>query len=296
MHHRKTGKPRIVNRQSDLLVNSISRLLAVRSSLGMFDESCPFNRISPSQNVLPEHERLSVKAAEQGIVLLENNGILPLKAGKQRILVVGYNAENDLAYLGSYCGTPKAFCKVTEAVKLENPDSDYVQGYSYNLKENEQLQQQALEKGEEYDLILFCSGLDCSFEGEQAGELIQGGGEMLGEQGDRQTLGLPDVQLELFRKLCTLNKKMIVLNFSGGCVDLRDGKAHADAILQYWYPGALGGKAVSNLLFGAVSPWASSPSRSITMKRICPTSGITRWRTGRTAILRVRCSIRSGTD
>ena len=148
-----------------------------------------------------------VKAAEQGIVLLENNGILPLKAGKQRILVVGYNAENDLAYLGSYCGTPKAFCKVTEAVKQENPDTDYVQGYSYNLKENEQLQQQALEKGEEYDLILFCSGLDCSFEGEQAGELLQGGGGMLGEQGDRQTLGLPDVQLELFRKLCTLNKK-----------------------------------------------------------------------------------------
>ena len=200
-----------------------------------------------------------VKAAEQGIVLLENNGILPLKAGKQRILVVGYNAENDRAYLGSYCGTPKAFCKVTEAVKKENPDTDYVQGYSYNLKENEQLQQQALEKGEEYDLILFCSGLDCSFEGEQAGELLQGGGGMLGEQGDRQTLGLPDVQLELFRKLCTLNKKMIVLNFSGGCIDLRDGKAHADAVLQCWYPGALGGKAVSNLLFGAVSPSGKLP-------------------------------------
>ena len=245
--------------KKETLVNSVSRLLSIRSSLGMFDESCPFNRISPSQNVLPEHEELSVKAAEQGIVLLENNGILPLKAGKQKILVVGYNAENDLAYLGNYCGTPKEFCKVTEAVKRENPDTDYVQGYSYNLKENEQLQQQALEQAEQYDLILFCSGLDCSFEGEEAGELLKGGGGMLGEQGDRQTLGLPDVQLALFRKLTALGKKMIVLNFSGGCIDLRDCKAHADAVLQCWYPGALGGKAISNLLFGKVSPSGKLP-------------------------------------
>ncbi len=245
--------------KKETLVRSVTRLLAVRSSLGMFDESCPYNRISPSQNVLPEHEELSVKAAEQGIVLLENNGILPLKAGEQKILVVGYNAENDLAYLGNYCGTPKEFCKVTEAVKQENPDTDYVQGYSYNLKENEQLQQQALEQAEQYDLILFCSGLDYSFEGEEAGELLQGGGGMLGEQGDRQTLKLPDVQRELFKKLSALGKKMIVLNFSGGCIDLRDCKAHADALMQCWYPGALGGKAISNLLFGKVSPSGKLP-------------------------------------
>lgn len=245
--------------KKETLVKSVSRLLAVRSSLGMFDEDCPFHRISPSQNALPEHEALSVRAAEQGVVLLENNGILPLKAGKQKILVVGYNAENELAYLGNYCGTPKRFCFVPEAVKEENPDTDYVQGYSYNLKENEQFRQQALKKAEEYDLILFCSGLDCSFEGEQAGELLTGGGGMLGEQGDRGTLKLPDVQLELFRKLSALGKRMIVLNFSGGCIDLRECKENADAVLQCWYPGALGGKAISNLLFGKTSPSGKLP-------------------------------------
>lgn len=241
------------------LVQSVSRLLVVRSSLGMFDKDCPYNDISPLRNALPENEELSVKAAEQGIVLLENNGILPLRADAQKILIVGYNAENDLAYLGNYCGTPKRFCKVTQAVSLENGDTSYVQGYSYNHKENAILQRQAMEKAKTADLILFCCGLDCSFEGEQAGELLKGGGGMLGKQGDRKSLSLPQVQQELFQGLSALNKKIVVLNFSGGCMDLRECKTHADAVLQCWYPGAMGGKAIANILFGKTSPSGKLP-------------------------------------
>ncbi|MGN1328575.1 MAG: glycoside hydrolase family 3 C-terminal domain-containing protein [Eubacterium sp.] len=246
-----------VNKET--LRQSVSRLLAIRSSLGMFDKDCLYNSISPDENAISKHEELSVKAAEEGIVLLENNGILPLKSSNQKILVVGYNAENDLAYLGNYCGTPKRFCKVTEAVKGYNPDTEYVQGYSYNLKENNALQSQAIEQAKNADLILMCTGLDCSFEGEQAGELLQGGGGMLGEQGDRQSLSLPDVQQELMKKLIALGKNIIILNFSGGCIDLRGCKGYADAILQCWYPGAMGGKAIANILFGNTSPSGKLP-------------------------------------
>ncbi|MGN0532420.1 MAG: glycoside hydrolase family 3 C-terminal domain-containing protein [Eubacterium sp.] len=243
----------------DTLLRSVTRLLAVRSSLGMFDNSCKYNSIPPSQNAIRQHEELSVKVAEQGIVLLENNGILPLKSNSQKILIVGYNAENDLAYLGNYCGTPKYFCKVTQAVQQRNTDTSYVQGYSYDLKENEILLQQALEQAKNSDIIIFCGGLDCSFEGEEAGELLKGGGGMLGKQGDRQSLELPDVQQNLLKKLFLLNKKIIVLNFSGGCIDLRDCKDNADAVLQCWYPGGLGGKAIANILFGDASPSAKLP-------------------------------------
>lgn len=113
-----------------------------------------------------EHFKRGRAMAEKGIVLLKNNGILPLQANEQKILVVGFNAENDLAYLGNYFGTPKRYCKVYEGVKTENENTQYSQGYSYNLKENVQLQKEAVEKAENSDLILFCSGLDCSFEGE----------------------------------------------------------------------------------------------------------------------------------
>lgn len=245
--------------KKETLQKSASRLLAIRSSLGMFDKDCPFDSISPDENATRQNEELSVKACEEGIVLLENSGILPLKENDQKILAVGYNAENDLAYLGNYFGTPKRFCKVTEAVKEKNSDTSYVQGYSYNPKENGTLFKQALEKAEDSDIILFCSGLDCSFEGEEAGELLKGGGGMLGKQGDRKTLLLPDVQRELLEKLFKLNKKIIILNFSGGCIDLREYKGKADAILQCWYPGAMGGKAIANLLFGKVSPSGKLP-------------------------------------
>ncbi len=241
------------------LLQSAARLLAIRSSLGMFDPECPFNRISPAQNACSEHEALSVQAAEQGIVLLENNGILPLKGNAQKILIIGYNAENELAYLGNYFGTPKRFCKVYEAVRQENACTDYVQGYSYDLRENEAFQRQALERAEKADLLLFCSGLDCSLEGEEAGELLKGGGGTLGDQGDRLTLELPQVQQELLEKLLAKGKALILLNFSGGCIDFRSYKSRAAAILQCWYPGAMGGKAIANILFGKRSPSGKLP-------------------------------------
>lgn len=89
--------------------------------------------------------------------------------------------------------------------------------------------------------------------------MLQGGGGNLGKQGDRVTLDLPDVQKELLEKLFKLNKKVIILNFSGGCIDLRAYKNKADAILQCWYPGAMGGKAIANILFGKCSPSGKLP-------------------------------------
>lgn len=241
------------------LTESVSKLFSVRSSLGMFDETCPFHKISISENATEKNENFSVKCAEKGIVLLENNGTLPLKPNAQKILVVGYNAENDLAYLGNYFGTPKRYCKVPQAVKEENRNTEYVQGYSYNLKENGILQKEAVARAKNADLILFCGGLDCSFEGEEAGELLKGGGGNLGKQGDRLSLSLPDVQRDLLEKLLAFGKKLVILNFSGSCVDLRAYKSRADAILQCWYPGAMGGKAIANLLFGKASPSAKLP-------------------------------------
>lgn len=243
----------------DTLRRSVARLLAVRSSLGMFSGDCPYHAISPAENALPAHEALAVEAAEKGIVLLENNGVLPLTADTQRILVVGYNAENELAYLGNYSGEPTRFIKVPEAVKSKNSNTAYVQGYSYLPAENSRLQAQAVEQAKCADVILFCAGLDCSMEGEENGELLQGGGGNLGEQGDRANLELPFVQQELLEKLLAMGKKLILLNFSGGCIDFRKVRGRADAILQCWYPGAQGGRAIANLLFGEISPSGKLP-------------------------------------
>lgn len=247
----------LVNRET--LQSSAARLLAVRSSLGMFANDCPYDAVSPEDNATPEHEAFAVTMAEKGIVLLENNGILPIRNGRQKFLIIGYNAENELAYLGNYFGSPTSFVKLKQAMLDLHADAEYAQGYSYNTDENMRLQAQALEKARHADILLVCTGFDCSLEGEEAGELLQGGGGMLGKQGDRRTLELPQVQRDLLDKLMSVNKKIILLNFSGGATDLRPYKNHADAILQCWYPGAKAGKAIVNLLFGAVSPSGKLP-------------------------------------
>lgn len=243
----------------ETLMDSVTRLLSIRSQLGMFDSDCPYNAILPNENATPEHEAYAICAAEKGLVLLENSGLLPLQKDSRKILVLGYNAENDLAYLGNYFGEPARFVKVPEAVKKFNYDTDYAEGYSYEPSKNEQLQAEALDKAHRADVILICTGLDCSMEGEEAGELLNGGGGNLGRQGDRQNLELPYVQQTLLEKMIVLGKKIVMLNFSGGCIDFRKYKNRVDAILQCWYPGAMGGQAVANILFGERSPSGKLP-------------------------------------
>lgn len=243
----------------ETLQASAARLLAVRSSLGMFADDCPFDTIAPAENATPEHEAFAVTMAEKGMVLLENDGVLPLRKGRQKILIIGYNAENDLAYLGNYFGDPTSFIKLPQAVREVQAGTEYVQGYSYKAAENARLCAEACEKARQADVLLVCTGLDCSMEGEEAGELLQGGGGMLGKQGDRQTLELPDVQKDLLEKLIATGKKIILLNFSGGAVDFRPYKGRVNAILQCWYPGAKAGLAIKNLLFGEVSPSGKLP-------------------------------------
>lgn len=243
----------------ETLRDSAASLLAIRSSLGMFADDCPYDKISPTQNATAEHEAFAVTMAEKGIVLLENNGVLPLKKDSGKILVVGYNAENDLAYLGNYFGDPTSFLKIPQAIREIQPSTDYAQGYSYKASENTRLQIEALEKAKNAEILLVCTGLDCSMEGEEAGELLQGGGGMLGKQGDRQTLELPDVQKELLEKLIATGKTVILLNFSGGAVNFSAYKNRVSAILQCWYPGAKAGTAVARLLFGEASPSGKLP-------------------------------------
>ncbi len=76
--------------------------------------------------------------------------------------------------------------------------------------------------------MLWCMSTKSFIEGGEAGELLKGGGEILGEQGSRQT-SLPDAQQQLLEELFKL-KKMVIFNFSGGYIDLRECKKYADTV------------------------------------------------------------------
>ena len=143
----------------ETLKNSVSRLMAIRSALGMFDKDCPYNEISISDNATPEHESEAVRMAEKGIVLLENDGILPLKENAQKILITGFNADNKLAYLGNYFGDPSHFVMVTEAISQYNIDTEFIRGIHLYNQSTKHDKETALKSAAESDIIIMCTGL-----------------------------------------------------------------------------------------------------------------------------------------
>ena len=243
----------------DTLKAAVARVMEIRSRLGMFDDDCPYNLISPDENATPQNEELAIDTARKAVVMLKNDGTLPLKESENRIFVTGYNAENDLAYLGNYNGEPTSYIKVTDAIKAYNKDTCYLQGTHLYEINNQNDIKNAVETAKNFDVIIMCTGLDPSIEGEEAGGMLAGAGGAIGVQGDRQALDLPKVQQNYLDELVKLNKKIIILNFSGGCIDFRRYKDKTNAILQCWYPGAKGGQAIADIIFGKVSPSGKLP-------------------------------------
>ena len=174
--------------KKETLRNAVARLMMIRSELGMFDPDCAYNRIDPKENATAENEAFAVRVAEKGIVLLENDGTLPLKKNAQKILVTGYNAENEIAYLGNYFGEPSSYVKVFEAVREKNEQTQHVGGVPLWQQADPVQREAALQAARESDVILFCTGLDASIEGEAGGEAFASVG-LLAQDGDRSGLG-----------------------------------------------------------------------------------------------------------
>lgn len=114
------------------LDDALTRLMAARFRLGMFDppEKVRWARIPYSVNQSPEHDALARRAAQQSIVLLKNDGVLPLSKNVRRIAVVGPTADDTMALLGNYYGTPEAPVAILQGIKQAVPQAEvlYAQG------------------------------------------------------------------------------------------------------------------------------------------------------------------------
>lgn len=99
------------------ITTAAERLMATRIRLGMFDEECEYNKIPYELNDCKEHNELSLKAARNSMVLLKNNGILPLnKNNLKSIAVIGPNADSQIMLKGNYSGTASRYITVLEGI------------------------------------------------------------------------------------------------------------------------------------------------------------------------------------
>ncbi len=244
------------------ITRAAERLFTTRFLLGLFDDT-EYDRIGYDKIECREHLDLADRATAEGIVLLKNNGVLPLKKEQLKAIgVVGPNANSRAALVGNYHGTSSRYITVLEGIQDAVGDAvrvyysegchlfkDRVEG----LGRKQDRVKEAISVAENSDVVILCVGLDETLEGEE------GDTGNSYASGDKTDLLLPESQRELIEEVLKVGKPTIVLNMTGSAMDLRMEQEKADAVMQLWYPGARGGRVVAQILFGELSPSGKLP-------------------------------------
>ncbi len=240
------------------------RLFTTRYLLGIMDgQHTAFDDIPYSKVECREHVAAALTAAEKGIVLLKNNGILPLKKEKLNAIgVIGPNANSRVALIGNYHGTSSRYITVLEGIQDEVGDDVrvyYSQGSHLFKDRVESLAQaddriaEALTVADNSDVVVLVVGLDETMEGEE------GDTGNADASGDKKSLLLPECQRKLADAVLNSGKPVVLCLMAGSSIDLGEYVDRAAAVVQLWYPGARGGKAAADILFGKRSPSGKLP-------------------------------------
>ncbi len=238
------------------------RLFTTRYLLGILgDETSEYDDIPYSAVECEEHLRLTHEAALKSCVLLKNDGLLPLKP-QGTIGVIGPNANSRGALIGNYYGTSSRYVTVLEGIQNRMEGHGrvlYSEGCHLFKDRIEPLAlpddriAEAAAVAENSDIVVLTLGYDERIEGEEPDD-----GNAYGS-GDKEDLLLPASQRKLLDAVLAVGKPTVVILMAGSAVDLSAAQEKADAILLTWYPGARGGDAIAELLFGDASPSGKLP-------------------------------------
>ena len=234
----------------------VKRLLAVRFALGEMDFESPWDNIPESVLCSEEHKAQSLDIARKSLVLLKNDGILPL-ADDAKVALVGPNAADSVMMWGNYEGVPKRTVTLYDALKARVPELKYVKGCPHVAELDTVAVDVAavVDELKDYDVVIFAGGITPRLEGEQMDDVDIPG--FFG--GDRTSIELPAIQKELVAAIAAAGKKVIFVNFSGSAIALKDEDGICSAVVQAWYPGQEGGTAVADLLYGEFNPSGRLP-------------------------------------
>ena len=247
----------------DTITQSVERLMEARFRLGMFSDDCEYDNIPYDVVECEKHIELCRKMAQESIVLLKNDGILPIGNDVKNIAVIGPNAESITPLFSNYYGRATRYTTLLRGILEGAPQGTKVR-YAIgcdlcrddlNPKYEEIPMREAILAAKSSDVVIMCMGLDPGIEGEQ-GDTYNTIGLAAG---DRATIDLPLSQKKLFSEISKLGKPIVFVNMSGGCVNLVQQDEKCAAVLQCFYPGAEGGSALADILFGKVSPSGRLP-------------------------------------
>jgi beta-glucosidase len=246
---------------------AVGRLLEARFRLGMFDPPAlvPYAKIPATAYDTPENDQLALRMARESVVLLKNDGLLPLDRAKiRRIGVFGINANYVGTLVGNYNGVPShpvTFAQGIQDYLGSNTPVYYAPGCPLVLRVDDTNQAayreasaKALEFAQKVDVIVYFGGICADLEREYMGVPYEGF-----FWGDRTRIELPPVQTEFLKTLRATGKPLVYVNCSGSAIAMPWEAANLSAIVQAWYPGQEGGRALAEVLFGEANPAGRLP-------------------------------------
>lgn len=245
---------------------AVTRLFTTRMKLGLLgdEDKVPFSQI-PYEVVDSKKMRdLNLSVAKKCLVLLKNkNQLLPLNKSKVKTIgIIGPNANNRRALVGNYEGTASRYVTILEGFQDYLKDDVRIltsEGcHLYKNKvgglsiDNDRISEV---KGvcKASDVIIACMGLDSGLEGEEGDQ----GNEFA--SGDKPNLNLPGIQEQILKTIYESGKPVILVLLSGSALAVNWADEKLNAIIQGWYPGAMGGQAIAEMVFGEFSPEGKLP-------------------------------------
>ncbi|MBS2210016.1 glycoside hydrolase family 3 C-terminal domain-containing protein [Carboxylicivirga mesophila] len=235
----------------------VKDILYVKFKEGLFDQPYRNEETANAAVRTPAHLELAKQASRESLVLLKNNGTLPLKASEvQNILVVGPNAKAKKSSISRYGALGVDIISPLEGIRNYLPEDvkiDYALGcelkdsnwphsevMQYDINPDEQNHiDEAVNKAKISDVIIAVFGEDES---------------MVGENLSRTSLDLPGRQNDLLKALKSTGKPLIVVLIHGRPLSVNYAQQAADAMIAAWFPGEFGGQAIAEALFGEFSP------------------------------------------
>lgn len=247
-----------------LLDEAVLRVLELKNKLGLFENPYKDGDLEAEKRLLlcEEHRQKARKAARETFVLLENEGMLPLKAQEKVAFIGPYTEEKNIIGSWSIFGSSQEAVNIREGVSARGVNAVFAEGCGVlaageempgfmgrfenarSVQEMQELMDQAVETAAQADKVVLCIGEHMAHTGEGA---------------SRGDITVPRGQIELLRKVAQVNDKITVVLFTGRPLDIREIKELAKAVLVVWMPGTEGGDAIADVLYGDVSPSGKLP-------------------------------------
>ena len=268
----------------EVLERAVKNVLRQKFRAGLFDKDAYLYSKEDIKLDTPEERQTAYDIATQSIVLLENNGILPLKDTKN-ILVTGPNANTIWAMCGDYTYPAMSYfwkkmedvagrdnphiIKLLEGMNGRKPEEVNIL-YSRGCDWTEEIETKYSELGDEraWEYEILHRKVDSGEKADkaealnlakQADVIVAAVGEnvmLCGENRDRQGLRLPGKQEQFVEELIKTGKPVVLVMFGGRAQVISGLAEKCAAVIQAWYPGEEGGNAVADILYGKISPSA----------------------------------------